>query len=249
MDDLNEMARLHSAGATVRHVSPFDKLPTYKNDKDLTGHFIKKWAVPYYMEIASYDNSKWVDAIKEIKSEITTDICLSLLGDFNWRTRLVGSYFAAVKDYRELIDIIGTHLLKSEVCCVGHIYTLTLAYFNDENCVQFINRYLDYYLTKPSLYFDQKYVMEAVLYLDRENKTDYFSGHLDNWKTLHKERYTIEKSQALEVAKILEQKAGITASDEYLKDIQSREVKEEIFSTEYFDEQIAILRELNQYSR
>jgi len=201
------------------------------------------------MEIASYGNSNWIDQIKEIKSEITKDVCLNLLGDFNWRTRLVGSYFSAVKDYRELIDIIGTHLLKSEVCCVGHIYALTLAFFNDKECIQYLNRYLEYYLTKPSLYFDQKYVMEAVLYLDKVNSTDYFSGHLDNWKTLQKERYAIEKNQAADVAKILEQQAGTTASEDYLKDIQSREVKDEIFSTEYFDEQIAILRGLNQYSR
>lgn len=116
MNDLNEMARLHSAGATVRHVSPFDSLPIRKNDKDLSSDFVKKWAVPYYMEIGSYDNSNRIDQIKKIKPEITKDVCRNLLGDFNWRTRLVGSYFAAVKDYKELIDIIGIHLLKSEVC-------------------------------------------------------------------------------------------------------------------------------------
>lgn len=249
MDDLNEMARLHSAGATVRHVSPFESLPTYKNDEDLSSDFIKKWAVPFYMEIASYGSSNWVDQIKEIKPEITKDVCLNLLGDFNWRTRLVGSYFAAVKDYRELIDTIGTHLLKREVCCVGHIYALTLAFFNDENCIQYLNRYLDYYLTKPLLYFDQKFVMEAVLFLDKENKTDYFSRHLDKWKTLRKERRQLEKHQAQEVAKMLEQQEGSKVSAEYLQELQVNEKKEEEFSTEYFDEQIAILRDLNQYSR
>jgi len=53
------MARLHSAGATVRLISPFDKLPTHKNDNGLIADLINKWVVPYYMEIASYDNSKW----------------------------------------------------------------------------------------------------------------------------------------------------------------------------------------------
>jgi hypothetical protein len=43
------------------------------------------------------------------KNEITIDVCLSLLGDFNWRTRLVGAYFAAIKGYHKLIDIIGNH--------------------------------------------------------------------------------------------------------------------------------------------
>src|SRR4051812_1169568 len=141
MDDLNEMARLHSAGATVKHLSPFDSLPTHKNEKDLSPEFIKKWVVPYYMEIGSYNNSNRVVQIQEIKPEITKDICLNLLGDFNWRTRLVGAYFAAVKGYKELIDIIGTHLLKSEVCCVGHIYALVLAFFDGEDSMQYLNRY------------------------------------------------------------------------------------------------------------
>lgn len=241
MDDLNEMARLHSAGATVRHVSPFDSLPTVKNDKDLTADFIKKWAVPYYMEIASYGNSKWVDAIKEVKEDITSDICLLLLGDFNWRTRLVGSYFAAVKNYRELIDIIGAHLLKSEVCCVGHIYALTLAFFNDENCVSYLNKYLGYYLTKPSLYFDQKFVMEAVLYLDKKNQTDFFSQHLDSWKRLTEDRKKQEKYQRQELAKLYPELSKENNSD--------GEKQLEKFSTDFFEEQIVILHDLNQYSR
>jgi hypothetical protein len=248
MEDLNEMARLHSAGATGRHVSPFESLPTHKNDKELTSDFIKKWAVPYYMQIASYGNSKWINTIKEVKPEITKDTCLLLLGDFNWRTRLVGSYFAAVKGYREIIDIIGTHLLKSEVCCVGHIYSLTLAFFNEESCIEYLNRYLDYYLTRPSLYFDQKFVMEAVLFLDKENKTDYFSKHIDKWEALQAERSKIEKRQAQEVAKILRQQEEIKSSEDYLQNLQASEKKKEVFSTEFFEEQIAILRGLNQYS-
>jgi hypothetical protein len=112
MDDLNEMARLHSAGATVRHSSPFNDLPVHKNETPLSDDFIKKWVVPFYMKIGSYGDKKWIEAVKEIKNEITPGICLSLLGDFNWRTRLVGAYFAAVKGYEDLIDIIGIHLLK-----------------------------------------------------------------------------------------------------------------------------------------
>jgi hypothetical protein len=249
MDDPNEMARLHSAGAMVRHVSPFDDLPTYNNDKVLTADFIQKWVVPYYMEIASYGNYDWVDAVKEVKAEIEMDICLSLLGDFNWRTRLVGSYFAAVKGYRGLIDIIGTHLLKSELCCVGHIYVLTLSFFNDKNCIQYLNKYLDYYLMKPTLYFDQKFIMEAVLYLDKQNQTDYFSKHIENWKALKNERKKIEKLQAQEVARTLVQLEGSKASEDFMASFQSESDKEEEnFSIETFNKQIAILRDLNQYN-
>lgn len=241
MDNLNEMARLHSAGATVRHVSPFENLPSHKNDKELSADFIKKWVVPYYMEIGSYDNSKWIDQIKEIKPEITKDVCLDLLGDFNWRTRLVGSYFAAVKDYKELIDIIGTHFLKSEVCCVGHIYALTLSFFNDEVCIGYLNKYLNYYLTKPSLYFDQKLVIEAVLYLDKKNHTDFFSQHFDNWKRLTADRKKLEDYQGQELAKLYPELKNENNSES--------ESQLENFSTDFFYEQVHILTDLNQYSR
>jgi hypothetical protein len=240
MDDLNEMARRHSAGATVRHVSPFDNLPTHRNDKELSPDFIKKWVVPYYMEIAKYGNSNWINQIKEIKPEITKEVCLNLLGDFNWRTRLVGSYLAAVKGYRELIDIIGTNLLKSEVCCVGHIYALTLAFFNDENCIGYLNKYLDYYLSKPALYFDQKFVMEAQLYLDKQNKTNYFESYIDGWKRLCEERSKLEAYQSQELAKLYPEL--ITANSPNNKSLP------EDFSIDFFDEQIAILYDLSKTS-
>jgi hypothetical protein len=47
MVDLNEIARLHSAGAIARLISPFDNLPTHKNENGLTADFIKKWVVPF----------------------------------------------------------------------------------------------------------------------------------------------------------------------------------------------------------
>lgn len=250
MEDQNEMARNHSAGATIRHTSPFDSLPSYKNDKELSANFMKKWAVPYYMEIASYADKKWIDSIKEIKSEITADTALFLLGDFNWRTRLVGSYFTAVKDYSDLIDIIGTHLLKSEVCCVGHIYALTLAFFNNEKTIHYLNTYLDYYLKKPSLYFEQKYVMEALLYLDKVNTTDNFSKYIDDYNSLLKERKIIEGQSAIGIAKMLEKSGDIKSAAEYLESItKETEQRTENLTTTYFDEQIQILNSLRQYSR
>jgi hypothetical protein len=248
MDDLNEMANLHSAGAIIRHISPFTHLPTHKNANDLGAEFIQKWVVPYYMEIGAYGNSTWIDAIKQAKPEITTDICLLLLGDFNWRTRKVGAYFAAIKGYPELIEIIGTHLLKSEVCYAGHIYALTLAFFNDDQCTHYLNKYLDYYLTQPSLYFDQKYVLEAVLYLDKQNGTNFFSMHEAKWITFQSKQKEAENWQAEEIAKMLGQSESSQISAELPASFQA-DKKEQVLSTDYFDRQISLLRILNQFSR
>jgi len=245
MDNLNENARLHSAGATVRHTTPFDSLTTFKNEGELTGKFIRKWAVPYYMEICS-DNSEWITSLRQIKNEITEDISLALLGDFNWRTRLMGTYFAAVKGYEGLIDIIGTHLLKSELCCVGHIYALVLTFFNNEKSIYYLNNYLDYYLTKPFLYFDQKDVMEALLYLDKVNNTAHFNDHLANWNKLQQERKPLEEQSTIMIAEIIENVEGKAQAEEYLNSLTtSKEEQSTQFTTTFFDEQVAILKSLN----
>ena len=108
------------------------------------------------------------------------------MGDFNWRTRLVGSYFSAVGGFDDHIDIIGTHLIKSETCCAGYMYSLVLSFFNTEASNQYIDIYLNYYLTKPKLYFDQVEVMTASLYLDKVNGTYRSEKHRENWNLLMK---------------------------------------------------------------
>lgn len=175
-----EAINLHVAGATVRHISPFNDLKSYKNDFELTPEFFENWVIPYYLNIGHLD-SEWLNKLTSIKHEITDEIILKNLGDFNWRTRQTGAYFSAITNQPQFIDIIGTHLLKSEVCFAGNIYCWVLASFNLEKCVNYLNQYLDYYLTKPELYFNQQNAMEAILYLDKLNSTNHFESHINNW--------------------------------------------------------------------
>ena len=181
MDDKNiEALKLHVAGATVRHQSPFDDLIPFKNDFKLTQVFIDKWVSPFYMNIGHTDND-WCNKLIAIKKEITTDIIQKNLGDFNWRTRQTGAFFSAITNQTQFIDIIGTHLLKSEVCYAGRIYCQVFVSFNLPKCVDYLNLYLDYYLTKPDLWFDQREAMEAILYLDKLNSTNHFDKYINNW--------------------------------------------------------------------
>src|ERR1051325_4847354 len=108
MEERNKWVELHTAGATVLHASPFESLPSHRNEAPLSPAFITQWVVPYYMKIGNHDTD-WIDSLKKVKPIISKDICLSLLGEFNWRSRLVGAYFAAIKGYNDLIEIIGTH--------------------------------------------------------------------------------------------------------------------------------------------
>ncbi len=176
----NEAIKLHIAGATVQHTPPFDDLNSFKNDIELTQEFIDKWVIPFYMNIGHTD-TEWINKLISIKKEISTDIIKKNLGDFDWRTRQTGAFFSAITNQTQFIDIIGTHLLKSEVCSAGKVYCQVFASFNLPKCVDYLNLYLDYYLTKPDLWFDQRDAMQAILYLDRINSTNYFNKHIDNW--------------------------------------------------------------------
>ena len=92
------------AGATVRAKTPFEELTTFKTDFELTKEFIDKYVRNFYS--VSVINNAFIKSYQSVKEDIDEDIVEKLLGDFNWRTRMPGSIFAAIKNYDQYIDII-----------------------------------------------------------------------------------------------------------------------------------------------
>ena len=180
MYNLNEQIRLHSAGATVRQNSTFDELPSFINADELSQDFIDTWVVPFYMSIGDTHKS-WKNQLIQANEKITKEIIVKLLGDFDWRSRQTGAFFAAIKNFTDLTDIIGIHLLKSEVCYAGQVFAYTFASFNTDKSIEYLDRYLTYYLLQPDLWFDQGEAMEALTYLDKINNTNLVSKHSENW--------------------------------------------------------------------
>ena len=178
MDEhLKKQIELHSAGATVRHKSPFSDLKHFQSETKIDTEFIKKWVVPFYM-FQPYKTDKFISDFKNVEPELTIDVAKKLLGDFNWRTRIVGAYFSLIKNYEELEDIIGIHLLKSQVCDAGRGYCMFFASLNGKKAIGYLTKYLDYYLTRKDLYFDQWTAMSALNYLDRINGTELMKEYL-----------------------------------------------------------------------
>ena len=185
--NLETEIELHIAGSTVRHKNPFENLPVPRNSEELDENFINKWVVPFYMSsfrnLSKEDEKKFIDIYPEINSEIVA----KLLGDFNWRTRIVGAFFSAIKDFSEFEEIIGNHLLKSEVCYAGSGYCLALASFGTSRSVDFLKTYLDYYLTRKDLWFDQHEVFAALVWLNKNEAEKYrllwssFVKNKPNW--------------------------------------------------------------------
>lgn len=176
---------LHIAGATSRHRNPFESLPAHRNkEEEPSEEFIDKWVMEFYMvSIANLDD-KTFTAFVQASKEITLNIVSELLGDFNWRLRIVGAYFAAIKGYEELTDIMGVHLLQSEVCYAGAGYALAFAMFQSERAQDYLKAYLEYYLKQPDLWYDQADVL-AALHTIAPTEADTYSK---SWQA-----YTVDK--------------------------------------------------------
>ncbi len=196
----NEKQKLinHIAGQTIVHKNPFDHLETPKNHKQIDQNFRNKFIIPIYMNllgISQYEE-KLKTETEKIIHKVDKNVVSQMLGDFNWRTRSTGAFFSAIKDYVDFQDSIGILLLKSEVTYAGESYCLAMAEFNNTKSIKLLNEYLDYYLTKPELWFDQDQAIGAIAYLDKVNKTNELEKHKSKWTefVVNKPNWDLNKS-------------------------------------------------------
>ena len=182
-DQATEVA-LHVAGATNRNHNPFEQLAAYRNQEEPSDEFIDKWVMEFYMvSLARLDDQTFTAFVRASK-EVTPDIVCQLLGEFDWRPRIVGAYFAAIKGYEELTNIIGVHLLQSEVCYAGAGYALAFAIFQSERAQDYLKAYLEYYLKQPDLWYDQADALAALHLIAPAEAVPY----LASWQA-----YTVDK--------------------------------------------------------
>jgi hypothetical protein len=184
---------LHVSGATVRHRNPFEDIAVPRNEERSSKEFVDKWVVPFYMSSLSNADEATITAFADASKEISPDIVKKLLGDFDWRMRITGAFFCAINDYKETEDVIGKHLLKSEVCYAGFGYCLALASFGSSTAKDYLTTYLDYYLDRKDLWFDQAQAFCALEYLDKDR-----AGRLlYKWNSFvaDKEHWNLEKSR------------------------------------------------------
>jgi len=191
-NETDEIA-LHVSGATVRHKNPFEDIEVPRSDEEFTKEFIEKWVVPFYMNNLSNADQATIKAFADASLEIDKSIVLKLLSDFNWRTRITGAFFSAINNYQEFEDIIGNHLLKSEVCYAGSGYCLALATFDTDNARKYLFTYLDYYLDRNDLWFDQAEAFCALEYLDKP-QADILKAKWNNF-VADKEYWNLETSR------------------------------------------------------
>ena len=129
----------------------------------LTAAFIQTWVMPLCLDL---NRERLEAALAARWTEITPALVWRLLSERNWRARVAGAYLAALRRYDQFERHIGGHFLRSETPYAGQGYCLALARFGGAGVVTILRRYLDHYLTRTELIYDQCAAMGALLHID-----------------------------------------------------------------------------------
>ena len=139
---------LHVAGATVRHDNPFADLQVpVCNDMDF--RIAERWVVPIYFGL---ENERAEQFVQEDLKDLDATIIENLLSRFDWRCRIAAAYLIALRGYTEFDDWMGKLLLRSDVCFAGKGYCLAFAIRPRSAGIAYLNRYLQYYLSRSDLF-------------------------------------------------------------------------------------------------
>ncbi|HEY0557070.1 MAG TPA: DUF6000 family protein [Thermoanaerobaculia bacterium] len=170
--------QLHVAGATVRHQSPFSDLEVPVIYGPPPAEIIETWVRPLYFGL----RQPQVEAFLATHlPRVGDELIHQLLSHFDWRPRSCGAYLAALTHRTAFADHLGRLLVRSDVCFAGKAYALALAALDEPAGNAYLEEYLDYYLQRIDLWFDQGEVMAALAYLDKKNGTDRLSRYLPLW--------------------------------------------------------------------
>ncbi|MFE6081565.1 DUF6000 family protein [Streptomyces virginiae] len=129
------------------------------------------------MGMTEHDRSTFLRALGEDARAITPHE-LTVLLEGGWRERLTAAWLVAAARRTEFRERLGEMLLASEVCLAGSAYCVALATFATAADADLPAAYLDRYLRRPDLDYDQPAAMGALLHLDAELDTDHAARFL-----------------------------------------------------------------------
>lgn len=99
-------------------------------------------------------------------AKAVSDAELTTLLEGSWRERRTAAWLAAVSRRDHFRERLGALLLESEVCCAGGDYCVALASFGTARDADLLAAYLDRYLRRPDLAYDQPTAMGALAHTD-----------------------------------------------------------------------------------
>ncbi|HEX6497904.1 MAG TPA: DUF6000 family protein [Micromonosporaceae bacterium] len=122
-----------------------------------------------FAALPAADRTRFLDALRRDARQISDEELTSLLGRQalpNWRARLTAAWLIGLDRRTGFRDALGHLLLGSEVCFSGQGYCFALAAFGGQPDADLLIAYLDRYLSRPDLRYDQGWALGALLYLD-----------------------------------------------------------------------------------
>ncbi|MDH6709155.1 hypothetical protein P3T27_005901 [Kitasatospora sp. MAA19] len=123
------------------------------------------------LRVAGSERAKVTRELGEAAGDITPRE-LTILLEGGWRERKTAAWLIAVARRTEFRECLGELLLDSEVCYAGIAYCVALATFGTPADPDLLAAYLDRYLRRPDLYYDQTAAMGALLHLDTKLGAD-----------------------------------------------------------------------------
>ncbi|MFF4310770.1 DUF6000 family protein [Streptomyces sp. NPDC001507] len=123
------------------------------------------------------DRTKFLRKLGQAAGEISPRE-LDTLFDRGWRERKTAAWLVAVAGRSEFRDRLGELLLASEGPYAGMAYCVALATFGTRADADLLVVYLDRYLRRPDLYYDQEAALGALLLLDAKLDADYAARFL-----------------------------------------------------------------------
>ena len=167
--------------AAIARAGDYANLPVPESGAEHTQQFVDKWVKPFYLTnlVERYD--EFETNFQAISKGIDDDLIFQLLCERNWRPRIVAGYFAAILQLDKHTVDIGNLLLRSDVCFAGGGYALALARINTPLSIEYLTKYLDHYLRRPDLQFDQADVLGALHHCDKLNGTDRTQDYVQLW--------------------------------------------------------------------
>ncbi|MFC9816575.1 DUF6000 family protein [Streptomyces virginiae] len=103
---------------------------------------------------------------------------LGVLFEGGWRERKTAAWLVAVAHRSEFRELMGRLLLASEGPYAGKAYCVVLAKFGTAADAELLSAYLDHYLARPDLDYDQAFALGTLLHLDEILGSEYTTRFL-----------------------------------------------------------------------
>lgn len=139
--------------------------------KMIVGEIERRLVAPFYLDVLHGNlvalaplasrQDQIVYQMQAVAAEATFDVAVYLWSR-GWREALMASWWAAVWRWPELAGQVEPLLIPSRSCYEGQAHCLALAQLRSAQARAVLMRYLDAYLPRPDLDYDQPWAMAAL---------------------------------------------------------------------------------------